>query len=610
MTQIKYVSSDGFTQPKGIVQQFYADGNTEDIIKTIMYADKRCKPDTAGMAQSLKRSTPEETVKAVWHFVKHRIKYVLDPLGKQFVKAPAVTWKHKYADCKSRSIMQASLLKNLGIKAFYRFAAYEPGDYKHVYVVVLINGKLFVSDPDMPEFNTEKPKLKKLDIPMSEIVYMAGANVVNNTHSSQKRLRLFNYLKSRKRKDPTVLDLRDNISGMNDFEWDLAILKQRDALNKQQVERIAGIGCLKAEKFQDRIDMTNDMIHVMRDDSLTPDQKIAGIGIIAEMIEQGEYNSAKSISGIGSLTKRSSFRKNSSLARKQKIRTRINSGHIPQIGKISLKKIVKKAANAVKKTVTAPTKLAVKVTKGITKAAVKVTKTVTKGALKATKAVAKGVLKTITAPAQLAAKATLELLLPKMAPTFLYLFIKDPALIAKLPAKAQKKRKKSEKLAKFITGAIGMKEAHFLGIVRNGIQKHYGKSPESVLEGMIGSKVSGVGVLPAILAILPVIMKVIKLIGSVFKKKDKEVEDFSANDIPDQSDFADITTEESTEMSRAVKQQPDVAQYSETDSYAPDTTFTGEQATQYPSDPALDSYTTSRGVDPTSSADRRSNKVC
>jgi hypothetical protein len=99
----------------------------------------------------------------------------------------------------------------------------------------------------------------------------------------------------------------------------------------------------------------------------------------------------------------------------------------------------------------------------------------------------------MTAPARLAVKGILEISIPKAAPFFLYLFVTDKAEIEKLPSKVKSKREKASKIADFIVNAIGMKRDHLMGIIRNGIEKKYGKAPERVIELQKTGQISGIG---------------------------------------------------------------------------------------------------------------------
>jgi hypothetical protein len=218
-----------------------------------------------------------------------------------------------------------------------------------------------------------------------------------------------------------------------------------------------------------------------------------------------------------------------------KVYRRIKNKEVPQIGKFSLKKIVQKSGNAIK-------------------------------------TAAKAVVNVVTAPAKLAVKGVLEVALPQMAPGLLYLFIKKPSLIERLPEKARRKRKRQETFAKFVTGTIGMKEDHFMGIIRNGIMKKMGKSPEAVLAAMLKVPESEIGILPLMAGIVPVIIKVVDVLKKVFGAKSGEGE-LAQEDLPDASDFSDWSASESSAAANELSQQ--------------------------------DEYT-----DPTSSEDRKTNKIC
>ena len=105
----------------GVSKIMHRDGDTQDIINTVLYADKRPehRTDTKELAKSLKGKTDLETAYNVWKFVKTNIKYILDPIGEQYIKAPNKTLSDGFGDCKSRSVLITSLLSNNGIKNGY-----------------------------------------------------------------------------------------------------------------------------------------------------------------------------------------------------------------------------------------------------------------------------------------------------------------------------------------------------------------------------------------------------------------------------------------------------------------------------------------------------------
>lgn len=540
----------------------YKDGQTFDIIREILATDKISTADTAAFAPYLRGKDLLDTLSNVWHFVKKNIRYKLDPIGFQYVKTPARTWADKFADCKSYSIFIASLLKNLGIPFHYRFTSYiQNGDYTHVYVIVPTNGHEIIIDCVMPRFNAQKPFARKKDYDMTEISRLSGVGQF--------------YTK--------IIDLGPKpIGEITEGEMDLLIARDRLLTEKQIVEKNRGIGTLMAEKYHDSIDMIDDALAAANDYiSGSSDDIDTDFALIARQAVSGEYSTAHEIMGIGA-TSRLPFRKAKRKGLKIKrehIKRRLTAaqrakiwglpelaGDNPTVG--FLKKIAKKIKGAVKKVA----KAAGNAAKSVAKGAAKLNKNIAKGVAKGAKAVAKGAkvvvktaVKVITAPLRLLAKGILEVMLPKSAPFFLYLFITDPKLLAKMPKSVQAKRKKAEKVADFIVDGIGMKRPHFMGIIRNGIMKHYGKSPENVIAEMTKG-ISGIGIIPvAIIAtVVSIIQKIAKLLG-------KKGESVSSSDAPDPNDFKGLITQAvKNTLVKEIKAQPENRSALNTDSENPE----------------------------------------
>lgn len=82
-----------------------------------------------------------ELCQNIQDFLYWHIQYLQD--GKdQLLRSPGCSWKERFTgvDCKSYSVFAASILRELGIKSFFRRVSYTKGEpYKHVYVVVPIN---------------------------------------------------------------------------------------------------------------------------------------------------------------------------------------------------------------------------------------------------------------------------------------------------------------------------------------------------------------------------------------------------------------------------------------------------------------------------------------
>jgi hypothetical protein len=153
-------------------------------------------------------------------------------------------------------------------------------------------------------------------------------------------------------------------------------------------------------------------------------------------------------------------------------------------------------------------------------------------------------LKVLSAPARLIVKGLLELVLPKAAPMFLYLYAPASAR-AKLNSNGQRKLAKAEKIKGFITKVIGMKGEHFDGIVKAGIQKRLGQSVEQIYA-------SSIGFIPPVIAasmakeakgIIAALSELLGKLASIFGKKNDEP--FGEDDLPGNDDWTDSTGNDS-----------------------------------------------------------------
>jgi len=429
-------------------------GETRDIIRVILKTAPVSLEDTRDFVRYIRSDNVYNTCRRIWDFLKSNIKYKIDPSGDQYIQTPAYTWYRKRGDCKSYSIFISSMLKNLGITHRFRFVSFKTADktITHVYIVVPDKGKTIIMDVVMPGFDREQPYIFKTDYTMAKIYQLSG---IGQKPKNQGKI-LFN------------LENKP-VDKLTEGELDLLIARDRLITEKRLVENMTGIGSLKAEKYQDSLDVINDVIEAVEEyqSGKIPDIE-AEIGMIIEDAENGDYALAREIVGIGDIFGRKAKRKEKRKARKVKRRAAKK-----EIKKTLKGKEKRKALRTVRK------ELGTKTGKFLRK----VGKTVKKGY--------KTMWKVATLPQRLAVKGILELYLPKAAPHFLYLFIKDED-VSRMPQAVQKKRKKQAKIADFIVKAIGMKRRHFMGIVRNGIMKRYGKSPEAVIKDQMAGKFSGI----------------------------------------------------------------------------------------------------------------------
>jgi len=439
MDNIVSIANRTIPQPKKLRKLYYMNGTTGDIVKVILQTAPISLNDTAVFSREILAQSLYHTLQRLWHFLKSNIEYSLDPPGVQMIQTPAYTWFRKKGDCKSYTIFISSVLKNLSIDHVIRFVSFtDTPEWTHVYVVVPSEGKDIIMDVVMPQYNQEKQYTFKKDYPMTKVYQVSG---IKGT--------------------PGVLfDLGDrDISQISDGEMDLLIAKDRLLTEKAVIEGIRGIGTLKAEQYQDSLDMINDSLAAVDayKRGLIPDIQ-EELNLISHQAAEGQYSLAKEMSGVGAIFKSKTERQAAAVQRKDD-------------------RADKKATKQAEKP--AQTKTGALLTKVAT----------------GVKTASKAVTKVATAPARLAAKGILEVTLPNAAPFFLYLFLSKDQ-VAKAPAKVIAKRQKAEKVAAFIMNGIGMKSDHFNGIIRNGIIKKYGRSPEKVIEdNMKGIK--GIGALDA-----------------------------------------------------------------------------------------------------------------
>ena len=155
----------------------YRDGDTEDIVTTILRMDKEAdRYIDREAAQCLAGKDDYETLYNVWRFVKSNVRYRVDRPGREVVKSPAALFTLKAGDCKSFSIAEAALLRALGFKGIrYRFAAYgNKKEVTHVYIVVKSRGEDVILDAVYGEFDAEEKYTWKKDLPASKASGISG----------------------------------------------------------------------------------------------------------------------------------------------------------------------------------------------------------------------------------------------------------------------------------------------------------------------------------------------------------------------------------------------------------------------------------------------------
>jgi hypothetical protein len=155
-----------------------------DIIETVLHADGKGSYFVENIAESFRRDSDRETLRAVWRWAKENIRYVRDPNGRELVKSPGATWTSKTGDCKSFSVLIGSILNCLGYRYFYRVARYDRKNPEqgHIYPVAIVNGREIIVDAVHDNFDQEYDYWKKADYwPKGKAAIGAVPTGKNNT---------------------------------------------------------------------------------------------------------------------------------------------------------------------------------------------------------------------------------------------------------------------------------------------------------------------------------------------------------------------------------------------------------------------------------------------
>lgn len=160
-----------------------ANGNTNDIMDTVVYADTQLGNSCSELVKQLAvYNDPVATCYNIWRFWKQNVKYIEDPEGVQLIKSPAYMYSvgdTLGADCKSLSVGVAACLKQLGIPYAYRFITQDANNpFHHVYIVAYTTAGNVLIDCVIDYFNRENKYVRKRDIqPQSQIAPMPKARI-------------------------------------------------------------------------------------------------------------------------------------------------------------------------------------------------------------------------------------------------------------------------------------------------------------------------------------------------------------------------------------------------------------------------------------------------
>jgi len=143
--------------------------DTHDIIRDILKVHERTAAHYDSISQPFWKGNARSTAANLFSFMKSNVGYVVEPTNFQSVKTPAAILaegKQYGGDCKHYAsfivgVAEALRRKGFPIKAYYRFASYEPNKrhYGHVFAVVVDDqGREYWTDPVLSSFDQRNPQ--------------------------------------------------------------------------------------------------------------------------------------------------------------------------------------------------------------------------------------------------------------------------------------------------------------------------------------------------------------------------------------------------------------------------------------------------------------------
>jgi hypothetical protein len=142
--------------------------DTDDIVRGMLSYHKKYAEDYDKIGPLFLGSTPRQTLRNVFTYLKNNVRYVIEPETRQTLKSPAAivaTGQTTGSDCKNYSLFIAGVLDAINrtgkqkIPFAFRFASYKWYDEQpqHVFIVAFPGTKQETwIDPVLPQFDQRK----------------------------------------------------------------------------------------------------------------------------------------------------------------------------------------------------------------------------------------------------------------------------------------------------------------------------------------------------------------------------------------------------------------------------------------------------------------------
>jgi len=85
--------------------------------------------------------------RALFEFVRDRIRYVKDVAGIETLADPAITLQRAVGDCDDQTALLATLLEAVGYPTRFVMQGYQTREFEHVFMQAFVNGEWVTMDP-------------------------------------------------------------------------------------------------------------------------------------------------------------------------------------------------------------------------------------------------------------------------------------------------------------------------------------------------------------------------------------------------------------------------------------------------------------------------------
>lgn len=164
--QLSEVANKYIPKPTGREVKRYPPGTA--TVPRIVGVILRDFPGAVRDTRAFVENMPRIGTRDLWSFVRNNIRYTRDNPEKELIQAPDYLWhKSRAGDCKSMTLLVASILKNDGYNPILRLVHHTKDDFAqgraHIYTVIKKGGREYIIDPVHDRYGVEERYYKKQD---------------------------------------------------------------------------------------------------------------------------------------------------------------------------------------------------------------------------------------------------------------------------------------------------------------------------------------------------------------------------------------------------------------------------------------------------------------